>query len=81
MIDKILLFKYHQYLHDTNSNISYNTWIGKSNIDNDEEEEITKEEVINKIIDIKDKKKGVKKLYGLFQKYYKDKDEYEDILN
>lgn len=81
MIDKNILFKYNQYIQETGSNISFNKWSGKNDVDIEEDDEITKEEHLNKIIEEKNTKKGVKKIYGLFQKYYKDKDEYEDILN
>jgi hypothetical protein len=81
MIDKNILFKYHQYLQENNSDISFNQWYGKNVGLIDEDEEITKEEILNKIVDEKNIKKGVKKIYGLFEKFYKDKSEYNDILN
>lgn len=81
MIDKNLLFKYYQHIQDTGTNITYNNWIGKNDIDIEGDDEITKEELINKIIDEKNTKKGINKIYSIFSKFYKDKDEYQDILN
>lgn len=87
MYDRKTLYEYHKYLRDNNCDISFTTWSKKNHLvlDNNNhnifDDDLSKSDIIAKIKSTKNKKKGIKLIYKLLSTYYKDKDEYNDILN
>jgi hypothetical protein len=79
MIDKILLFKYHNYVQTTEDVKvqTFNEWMGV-NGDDDNQEPEDKEQQLHKII--KSKKRVPKLIYNYFVENYKDSNEYNDIF-
>jgi hypothetical protein len=79
MVDKNLLFKYHQYVQTTEDVKvqTFNEWIGV-NSECDDDEMDTKESQLHKII--KSKKRVPKLIYNYFVENYKDSNEYNDIF-
>jgi len=96
MVDKRLLFKYHQYvreLDDDNSDsevdscrkfMSFNEWSRNTGcaLEGGGEGYIppSKEEQLESIIQSKNKNESIKQIYDFFMEHYNDNNEYNDIL-
>jgi len=85
MYDKKTLYDYHKYLQDNNTDITFNKWFKKndllvSNNNNLFDNNLSKSDMIDEIIKCKNKNKGIKLIYKLLTSYYKNNEQFNDIM-